>query len=77
MKIACIPADQEGGKLWIRNLTIEDNQPFIEYKTTYNDMPWAKTPTYPIEDGKFFVITGDDGTILYTYSSQWLGFLQE
>jgi len=35
-------------------------------------MPFAETEIYAVDGGKNFVITGDDGTILYRFSANWL-----
>lgn len=74
--IACIPADQEGNKLWVKDFKVNSEGATVVYKTTYNDMPWQETPIYVTEDGKGVVITGDDGTVLYTFSVSWLEMIK-
>lgn len=76
IKIACIPADKEGNKLWLRDLVVGEDGLFVQYKTTYNDMPWQKCPLFLLEDEKTLAITGDDGTILYSFSIEWIGALK-
>lgn len=75
MKIATIPADNNGNKLFLKELRTENNRVFIKYKSTYNDMPFSETEIFAVDGGKNFVITGDDGTILYRFSANWLDWL--
>lgn len=70
--ICCIPADSIGNKLWIKDFKEKDNKFFIKYKSTYNDVPFQEIEIYKVDGGKNFVITGDDGTVLYRFSSIWL-----
>lgn len=70
--IVCIPADQQGGKLFLKDLREENNRMFLKYKSTYNDIPFTETEIYGADEGKNFVITGEDGTILWRFSSTWL-----
>lgn len=72
MKIAMIPVDNNGNILWLKELRTENSRAFIKYKSTYNDMPFAETEIFAVDGGKNFVITGDDGTILYRFSANWL-----
>lgn len=67
-----IPADNNGNKLWLKELRIDGDRAFVKYKSTYNDMPFAESEIYAVDGGKNFVITGDDGTILYRFSANWL-----
>lgn len=68
--IACIPTDTEGNKLWIKNYTENNGKMYVEYKSTYNDMPFTKTQIFYVDN--MVVITGNDGTVLYRFSPQWL-----
>ena len=71
--IVFIPADHEGNKLILKDLRREGDKTFVFYKTTYNDIPFTETEIFPMGDN--YVITGDDGTILYTFVKQWLYLL--
>jgi len=68
--IVCIPVDNIGNKLWLRDLETRDGDVFVKHKTTYNDMPFMETIIHPIEEN--YVITGDDGTVLYRFHHLWL-----
>ena len=71
MIIHFIPTDQLGGKLILKNYRKEGDRHFVEYRTTYNDIPFREIEIFLIEE-EVFVITGDNGTILYTFSKLWI-----
>ncbi len=71
-KIICIPADNVGNKLWLKELRKKNNRMYIKYRSTYNDMPFIETEIYQVDDGNNFAITSDNGTILYRFSVNWL-----
>jgi hypothetical protein len=73
--IACIPADASGNKLWLKDFKIENNRTFIKYRSTYNQIPFEEVEIFLVDEGKNFVITGDDGTVLFRFSSQWINKL--
>ena len=70
--ICCIPADNNGNKLWIKDFTENEGRFFIKYKSTYNDIPFIKTEIYLVDEGKNFAITGTDGTVLWRFSINWI-----
>ena len=72
MKIICIPADNEGNKLWVKDFTEDKGKFFIKYKSTYNNIPFMETEIYLVDGDKNFVITADDGTVLYRFSVNWM-----
>jgi hypothetical protein len=76
IKIACIQADAEGGKLWLKEFRIEKDRFFVKYRSTYNDIPFLETEIYILSDKQTVVITGDDGTILYRFHINWLNGLE-
>jgi hypothetical protein len=76
MTIVCVPADDKGNKLWLKELEFDKNKIFIKYKSTYNDIPFMKTEIFAIDNGENYVITGDDGTILYRFNKYWLDLLK-
>ena len=74
--IAMIPVDSSGNKLFIKDLRVDEKQrTFIKYKSTYNDMPFMEVELYGVDNGKNCAICGDDGTILYLFSTAWLSSL--
>lgn len=72
MVVHFIPADQLGGKLILKNYRKEGDRHFVEYRTTYNNIPFRETEIFLIEEEGIFVIAGDDGTILYAFSKLWI-----
>jgi hypothetical protein len=72
LKIACIPADNNGNKLWLKDLRRDGEKIFVKYNSTYNDIPFIETEIHSIDNGKTFTINGDDGTVLYRFSSNWI-----
>ena len=76
IKIACIPADNSGNKLWLKELRINEKRLYLKYRTTYNDIPFTETEIFPVDGGNNFAITGTDGTVLYRFSINWLKGLE-
>ena len=70
--IVCIPADNIGNKLYLKDFRINENKTFIKYKSTYNDILFQEVEIFLIDEGNNFVITGNDGTVLFRFSSQWI-----
>lgn len=70
--ITAIPADNNGNKLFLKDFREENNRFFVKYKSTYNDIPFVETEIFLIEQGHNFVITGEDGTILWRISPIWI-----
>jgi len=70
--IAFIPADNVGNKLFLKDVRKDGNKTLIKYRSTYNDIPFIETEIYPADDGRNYVITGDDGTVLWRFSAQWI-----
>lgn len=70
-EIACIPADHEGNKLWLKEPRQEGNKYFIKYKSTYNDIPFREVQCFSADGGKNLVISGDDGTVIWRFSINW------
>lgn len=73
--IACIPADNIGNKLWIKDGRIDGNKTFAKYRSTYNDIPFRETELH--FNGVDFAITGDDGTVLYRFHPEWFESILE
>ena len=70
--ICCIPTDNEGNKLWLKDFREDGKRAFVKYKSTYNDMPFMEVEIFATDGGKNSVITGDDGTVLYRFQSAWI-----
>ena len=76
VKIAMIPADEQGNKLFIKDVRVDEKKRmFVKYKSTYNDIPFMETELYGVDNGRNCAICGDDGTILYRFSIDWLNSL--
>ena len=69
--ILAIPADSEGGKLFIKDLRKDGERRFVKYRSTFNTMPFVETEIFN-DEKKNIVIIGDDGTVLWRFSSNWL-----
>jgi hypothetical protein len=69
--IACIPADTEN-KLFIKDFRMDNDRAFVKYRSTYNDIPFVETQIYSVDGGQNVAITGDDGTILFRFSMNWI-----
>jgi len=75
--ICCIPADNVGNKLWLKDFREDGKRAFVKYKSTYNDMPFMEVEIFAVDGGNNLVITGDDGTVLYRFSVRWINQLVE
>lgn len=72
--ILSIPADNTGNKLFLKDLRKDDKRLFVKYRSTFNDIPFLEVELFYV-DGNY-VITGDDGTVLWRFSEQWLDKLK-
>ena len=70
--ILCIPADNQGNKLFVKDLRVSNNRMFVKYKSTFNDIPFQETELFSADNGIDCVITGDDGTVLWRFSVKLL-----
>lgn len=70
--IACIPADNEGNKLWLKEPRIDGKRIFVKYRSTHNDIPFMETELFMIDAGSNLGILADDGTILWRFSPIWI-----
>jgi hypothetical protein len=70
--IASIPVDNLGNKLFIKDLREDGERIYVKYRSTLNDIPFIEVEIFVIEGGKSCVITGEDGTILWRFSTGWL-----
>ena len=73
--ICCIPADNNGNKLWIKDFREDRERAFVKYRSTYNDIPFMEVEVFVTDGGKNLVITGDDGTVLFRFSVSWINKL--
>ena len=63
-KIQSVPIDREGNLLFLKNFEFKENKFFVEYRSMINEIPFQKVEVFPTDDSNF-VITGNDGTVLY------------
>ena len=70
--ILCIPADGFGNKLFIKGMKVENNRIFVQYRSTYNDIPFAETELFSVDEGRNCAILSDNGTVLYRFNVEWL-----
>jgi len=70
--VVCIPADNLGNKLFLKDIRRVDDKLFIKYRSTYNDIPFTETEIFIVDNGKNCAITGEDGTIIWRFSTKWL-----
>jgi hypothetical protein len=73
--ICCIPADNNGNKLWIKDFREDGKRAFVKYRSTYNNIPFMEVEVFVTDGGKNLVITGDDGTVLFRFSVSWINKL--
>ena len=69
---AMIPVDNNGNMLFVKNFTRKDDRFFVDFKSTYNSIGFTNREIYLADEGKNFVICGDDGTVLYRFSAAWI-----
>jgi len=75
--IACIPADNVGNLLYLKDVRINNKKIFVKYKSTYNDIPFREAEIYSSDANTNFTINGDDGTVLYRFAQSWIVYLLE
>ena len=76
--IAMIPADNNGNKLFIKDFRVDDKgRAFIKYKSTFNDVPFMEVDLDIIDEGKVATINGDDGTVLYRFSTHFIAQIMQ
>jgi hypothetical protein len=75
--VCCIPADNEGNKLWIKDFREDKGRLFVNYKSTYNDIPFIETEIFIVDGSQNVAITSDNGTIIFRFSIHWLKKLIE
>ena len=48
-----IPSDSDGNKIFIKDLRIDEKQRmFVQYKSTYNDIPFVETQIFEVDNGQ-------------------------
>ena len=70
--ICCVPADSNGNKLWLKDFKKEGKKLFIKYRSTFNDIPFRETEIYLVDNDQNLVISGDDGTVIFRFSVNWI-----
>jgi len=71
-KITLIPADTEGNKLFLKGFRQNKGKLFVEYKSTFNNMPFFETELFLVDDKKNYAITGENGAVLFRFAVGWL-----
>jgi len=71
-EILAIPADNTGNKLFLKDPRRDGDRLFVKYRSTYNDIPFVEVEIFLVDDGRNYVITGDDGTVLWRFGKQWI-----
>lgn len=66
-KIQAVRIDRSGNLLFLKNFEQQKDKFFIEYRSMLNDIPFQRVQIYLLEQEQSFVITGDDGTVLYRF----------
>jgi hypothetical protein len=74
--IAMIPADNNGNFLFIKDFRREEQRMFLYYRSTFNTIPFRETEVFASDGGKNIIITGEDGTVLYRFSTAWLSKIE-
>jgi len=69
--ICCIPADNDGNKLYLKDLRLDKDRIFVKYRSTYNDIPFVETELFTDLMGNC-IITGEDGTVLWRFRKKLL-----
>jgi len=77
MQIAAIPIDRQGNLLFVSNFVNKEGRFFLDVKSTLNDMPLHEEEIFLADNNQNFVITGDDGTVLYRFSVLWIEKITE
>lgn len=73
--IIIIPAGN-GHSLFVKDFRVDENKRmFVDYRTSYNDVPFTQTEIFYADNNKNFVIGGDDGTVLWRFSTSWINAL--
>lgn len=70
--ILCIPADNQGEKLWIKDFQERDGRFFCQYRSTFNDIPFRETELFLADENKNLTICSDNGKALFRFSVQWM-----
>ena len=74
--ILAIPIDALGNLLWVKDYKQDEKRRhFVKYKSTYNAMPFMETKLMVVDMGQNIAICGDDGTVLYRFSVEWINKL--
>ena len=63
--IQAYPIDRVGTLLFLKNFEQNGDKFFVEYRSMLNDVPFQKVQVWIVDGGQNFVITGDDGTVMY------------
>ena len=69
--IQALPLDNKGNLLFLKDFREENGRFYIKYRAMINDIPFQEDELYLVDDGKTFVITGNNGKALYRFPVQY------
>jgi hypothetical protein len=72
--IVCVPADESGNKLFLKELVIKEKHVYVKYRSTYNDIPFQETELFNDILGNY-TICGEDGTVLWRINKLFINKL--
>jgi len=75
--VVMIPADAMGNKLYLKDFKEENTRMFLEYKSSFNDIPFRESEIFYADGGKSCVITGEDGTVIWRFPIHILNKLRD
>ena len=72
VSIQALPINREGDLLFLKGFRKENDKFFISYRAMTNDIPFTETEIFSVDNGSAFVITGDNGIIIYRIPTQYV-----
>jgi len=69
--IQALPLDINGTLLFLKEFREENGRYFIKYRAMINDIPFQEDELFLIDGGQHFVITGDNGKVLYRFDVRY------
>jgi len=69
--IQALPLDNKGNLLFLKEFREENGKFYIKYRAMINDIPFQEDELFLVDGGKNFVITGDNGKVLYRFNVQF------
>ena len=66
--IQALPLDSNGTLLFLKEFREENGKFYIKYRAMHNEIPFQEDELFLVDGGKNFVITGDNGKVLYRFN---------